>query len=391
MGVLVQQIFGICFVLCTFIFSCIPTFPIYEDSQLYEGSRCELAHGNGYGICAKLIECPSKMRELHQGEYNIADRCGFSDFNEIVCCDSVNITDREKLTTPDERRAEAACQEYSNEISATERTVSFHILGGVNAKRNEFPFMAALGFQAPAEEEVPGGIKYTCGGTLISRQHVLTAAHCVSNVDERVPVEVRLGSTDLTNADEDTQRVAVLSVIPHPNYKRSRNYNDIAIIKLKEPVRMTNSVQPACLMTRSLNDVDSSVNQTVVVLGWGVTDFEGSETTQLKKAAGLNLVELEDCSRSYKPSTRLPNSIDETMICAIDPNTTRRADTCWGDSGGPLLISAGSSSAVAGVTAFGQACGGTTPSVYTSVLDYLSWIEGHVWPDTKSKRSDTES
>ncbi|XP_046429971.1 serine protease persephone-like isoform X2 [Neodiprion fabricii] len=387
MGELLNLIFGLCLVLGFVAY--VQAYPIYEDRDLYEGSPCTLSNGEGRGVCKKLPDCPTKMRELHRGKYNDADRCGFEEFTEIVCC--INIPGK---VGNDERRprpADAACQEYSNEVLPTEGSVNFYVLNGEDAKSSEFPFMAALGYADGSKDNDASSIKYTCGGTLISQQHVLTAAHCVSNLDGRIPVEVRLGTTDLITAERDTQRVPVASAIPHPDYLITENYNDIAILKLREPVRLSNSVQPACLLSKSLNVLERTRNATLVVAGWGVTDFDGTETTKLKKAVGLRFVETNECSDSYSSNNpRLPNGLDN-MICAIDPNTTRRADACWGDSGGPLIASSGSARFVAGVTAFGQACGGSTPGVYTSVYDYLSWIEDHVWPDTEGTRSRSDN
>ncbi|XP_046749336.1 serine protease persephone-like [Diprion similis] len=370
---------------------CVQAYPTYEDRDLYEGSPCTLSNGKGKGVCKKVTDCPTKIVEVHRRDYDNADRCGFDEFTEIVCC--INIPGKVGSDGTDQRRprpADAACQEYSNEVLPTERFVDFYVLSGEDAKSKEFPFMAALGYADESGDNGASSIAYTCGGTLISRQHVLTAAHCVSNINRQIPVEVRLGTTDLITAENDTQRVTVASTIPHPEYLITQNYNDIAIIKLREPVRLTSSVHPACLLSKSFNVSESAKNASLIVAGWGQTSVDGTETTKLQKAVGLRFVDTNECSESYNDTNvRLPNGLDN-MICAIDPNTTRRADACWGDSGGPLIASVGSAQFVAGITAFGKACGGSTPGVYTSVYDYLSWIEGHVWPDTEGKRSESD-
>lgn len=66
--------------------------------------------------------------------------------------------------------------------------IDTQIIGGFQAMQGDFPFMAALGYRT--DPVYPGIISYICGGSLVTNQHVLTAAHCVMNVNNFVPVEV---------------------------------------------------------------------------------------------------------------------------------------------------------------------------------------------------------
>lgn len=85
----------------------------------------------------------------------------------------------------------SACQEYGNNSATTkeDKNLSLHIFNGKLAMSNEFPYVVALGYE---NDNISEPIKYNCGGSLISSQHVLTAAHCVSNINEKVPIEVSI-------------------------------------------------------------------------------------------------------------------------------------------------------------------------------------------------------
>lgn len=101
------------------------------------------------------------------------------------------------------------------------------------------------------------------------------------------------------------------------------------------------------------------------------------------KLIRFRVIDKAECNKSYKGFSKLPRGIDESMICMLDTNTTRRSDACQGDSGGPLLLLSKVSKTVLGVTSFGQSCSSSTPAVYTSVFHYLDWIEEVVWPNKK--------
>ncbi|XP_070158219.1 venom protease isoform X1 [Polyergus mexicanus] len=362
--------------------------PMLEE-ELYEGSHCKLENGKA-GVCKKIYECPSKLRDAIEGKRSSDSigRCGFEDFTEIVCC-QYNITDKIGL-----RPAEIACRQYESEIGTsskraiTENKVEFHIFSGIKAERGEFPFMVALGYENEDKDdsENPDAIKYNCGGTLISSQYVLTAAHCVNSVQEKVPIEVRVGSEDLKSADDDAQRIPIIDVITHPRYKRSMNYNDVAILKLKTPVRVTSNVRPICIQTKSLTAMDMSTNVSFIVIGWGATSFIDDGSTKLMKTPSLSLVDRESCAKSFNGFSKLPRGLDDNMLCVLDTNVTRRSDACQGDSGGPLLMFTGPNHSIVGITAFGQSCGGSIPGVYTAVYSYLEWIERQVWPEINDEQ-----
>lgn len=83
-----------------------------------------------------------------------------------------------------------------------------------------------------------------------------------------------IGSEDLRTKGDNVQRISISNVTTHPKFKRSTNYNDVAILKLSTPVRMTSNARPICIQTKSLTTMDTAMNASYVVIGWGETTYE---------------------------------------------------------------------------------------------------------------------
>ncbi|XP_072387168.1 uncharacterized protein [Diabrotica undecimpunctata] len=258
------------------------------------------------------------------------------------------------------------------------------VAGGVLSLPKQFPHMALIGF-GPEDDK-----KWLCGGSIISENFILTAAHCLSSTEYGAAKWVHLGDLDLSTDQDDAepQDFNITKAIAHPSYVSSSRYNDIALIQLDRNIRITPYVQIACLET--IKDIhDSYVNMTAA--GWGKDEFAGEQSTFLLHVK-LNEVTTEDCNNLFSDVDKsvLPNGIDgDTMICA---GGEIGKDTCEGDSGGPLQVknskkyNYGTGYRIVGITSFGKACGITrTPSIYTRVSYYLDWIERIVWPEEYQK------
>ncbi|CAO1337935.1 unnamed protein product [Diamesa hyperborea] len=218
--------------------------------------------------------------------------------------------------------------------------------------------MAAIAYR----DEVENKVTYDCGGSLISKKYVLTAAHCVNN-KLRQPAYVRLGKM----------------VHLHKNYTSRKKYNDIALLELTENVKYDNAVLPACLYTKK-GDIDSK--ESLIITGWGITDSNTKQKSDWLLKATVSALSIQECNQKFEHLNlpQINQGLLSTQLCAFDQ--LKNSDACQGDSGGPIQIKQPDNHHyIVGVTSFGAACGSEFPGIYTRVSEYLDFIEDTVWPE----------
>uniref|UniRef100_A0AB38ZES6 Venom S1 protease 46 n=1 Tax=Oncocephalus sp. TaxID=2944721 RepID=A0AB38ZES6_9HEMI len=239
------------------------------------------------------------------------------------------------------------------------------IIGGQQAGVNEFPFMALLISENSKS-------KIFCGGSIISKNHILSAAHCTHGYTKIV---VRVGEHDIRTTKETkaTQIIDVKKVIDHPNYKENTVENDITILVLKESIKFNNLVGPVCMpsSTSKSKNQQHLKNYYLKIIGWGLTnDFsQGGRPSPVLKKATVKVIDMKICNILFSVSDKSHKS----QICTYNNDKS----SCGGDSGGPLFrVDYLTNMYVKeALTSYGYNCIGTDPSVNTKVSNYIDWIE----------------
>ncbi len=230
------------------------------------------------------------------------------------------------------------------------------IVGGSVVNDNRYPWMAAL--VDSGEPDASTG--QFCGGSLIAPDWVLTAAHCVEDVNA-AGANVLLGQRNLT--DNNGERIAVERIIVHPDYN-AQGYPDIALMQLADA-----SAAPVISLP-SFNNPAPNDGEISTVTGWGQVSENGPATNELRESS-MPVVDHSTCNSAYN------NEINRTaMVCAGTPSGDK--DSCYGDSGGPLFVKRNNEFVQAGVVSFGEACGlAGVPGVYARVSSYYDWISSY--------------
>ncbi|XP_012234411.2 chymotrypsin-like protease CTRL-1 isoform X2 [Linepithema humile] len=230
------------------------------------------------------------------------------------------------------------------------------IAGGSYANEGQFPFMAVV------HRLIDGRRVSQCGGTIISKRWVLTAAHCIAKYPQRF--FVIFGIVDKTGIGYDVNRGSGVSMMTsqayvHPNYFVSKN--DIGLLRMPRDIPFSENIRPIHLAGRKKSRVLADTMACVV--GWGRDGFGPKGTMRLKYTI-MPLISKHECLAYWR--------VDYRNICT-EPGLGKNA--CQGDSGGPLFIMRNNRALQIGIVSYGDAnCPSGRPGVYTRVAAFAGWI-----------------
>ncbi|XP_076164421.1 melanization protease 1-like [Ptiloglossa arizonensis] len=345
--------------------------------------------------CQRVIDILQQQRPLSKETLNYLNslQCGFEGTNPKVCCETLlSVTTTTEAPGPGPLTVDTPPPDVSshpnlrlvNEDLCGPATIP-KIFGGNKTGVFDFPWMALIAYDIGRQNP-----EFRCGGSLINKRYVLTAAHCVTSLPTGLTlIGARIGEHDL-NTERDCERddegleiacsegyqdFGLESIHYHPEYSRTKLQNDIALLRLNGDADLRpQNVRPICMPIGSA----ATFNQKkVTVTGWGATEL-GPRSQSLLQVK-LTPINLTDCIQTFKGKAQ----IWYKQICA---GGKQGKDSCLGDSGGPLqaptMYNNNLKFVQYGIVSFGLKNCGTEgiPGVYTKLVYYMDWVLNTIRP-----------
>lgn len=245
------------------------------------------------------------------------------------------------------------------------------VVNGVETRPNDWPWLASL-MKLPAR-------RFFCGGSIISENRVITAAHCIHNkrglifkkADE---VVVFLGRHNLYR-DEDEARVFwPREILIHPDWKTHdvRCDADLAVLISDKAIQFTSKIFPVCLWTFPIDN--EHVEGTVV--GWGAS--ENTKRTGFENTPRQVQVKRVPSVKCYEDFYKIAAISSNRTFCA--GGVKQNSGPCTGDSGGGFFVEVSNVWYIQGIVSASyinaeRTCDVTKYSIFTKINEFKDWLK----------------
>ncbi|XP_039315599.1 limulus clotting factor C [Solenopsis invicta] len=278
-------------------------------------------------------------------------------------------------------RIPAPNSNYNCGVNSRSGHPNYLVVNGAKTSPGQWPWLVAL-FVANERTE----FAFQCGGSILTKKHILTAAHCLKldNSNDTFPpnvLKVALGQFNLTHwREKESTTRDVANYMIHPNYAHSFNGDsDLAILILRKTIDYNDYIKPICLWSGATT-LQHTIGQMGYVVGWGF-DEDNNRFTEDPRLAKLRIVSQMDCLKNDRSFYDLTS--DRTFCAGLSGSTP-----CNGDSGSGLMIFdyALQRYHLRGVVSLTisngplEICDPTKFVVFADVAKYLPWIQQQIYP-----------
>uniref|UniRef100_A0A1B0BNH1 Peptidase S1 domain-containing protein n=1 Tax=Glossina palpalis gambiensis TaxID=67801 RepID=A0A1B0BNH1_9MUSC len=245
-------------------------------------------------------------------------------------------------------------------ISLAKQTAQRRIVGGDDAGFGSFPWQAYIRIGSSR-----------CGGSLISRRHVVTAGHCVARATPR-QVHVTLGDYVINSAVEPlpayTFGVRRIDVHPYFKFTPQADRFDVSVLTLERIVHFMPHIAPICLPEKN----EDFLGKFGWAAGWGALNPGSRLRPKTLQTVDVPVIENRVCERWHRQNG-INVVIYPEMMCAGYRNGGK--DSCQGDSGGPLMHEKNGRWYLIGIVSAGYSCASRgQPGIYHRVPFTVDWI-----------------